>query len=966
MDFAKNWTPAVRYHPLFNPIAPAAPNTSTPPQVAQQTAPMVPQLTGSSNVANKWGKVGRVLGKPKQIFPNRACQPYTEIINIFDGTVLYPGYQPTNRWQNYSFINLVYEIGPGPVFLTNYFFQNPNGPGVLPMTEANFPRHVMQVTSGFKNDPPITLYPLCCQQTNLSDVKLTQNVTQIYDVPSNDVEWIELDFAFPRGLYHRNSNTPPYGQAPGYVEVQLIARNKETNESIVLKSYTSNAGSQYSFRDSTGKMRVPKGNYEILVTRVNAETTDTDDQAPRTISEIQLIAIKGFKNKPAFQQFRKDRHGRIIPLSFIAMRILSTDNRDDGTEDRTVNGAVSNNNSPYYPVNSSTPAYGGHIFNAQYFQNAPNSSVFNPLVALNGTLPAFRCDAQSLLSYWNGANFASHPNNDLNMVLDGRALVSPAVIDASDNPSDCGLLVLTSGALNYNALDCNRIDGDSFKKAHEWCVANDFRCDGVVAEDISAFELLNQIGATARMQFVKNDDSHRVIIDRPRVLNTEVAQHFCSRNYKNFKVTKTFLTDGIPHAILAQFLDETTAYKGDGLQQGEVLICRDGYTPETVYKLLRQDFPYVTRESQVYKLARHMLETFQQRGTYYEFTTETDGYILNQGDLILVNSPVVWDVNNSGKILEVLTSGGYVTGFIVDEQLISSADYDSGTTYSIRVRCANNLGVTFENVSITPDSNRVDLASPVIWYDDDAHPNAGDLLMFGEDPVHECLVTNVAPDAEGNVQITCTDAAPGVHYVDGSIELPSTGQVGVLPRNTNPLATPTILSHSVHNLSITLEMQRPGYSQYVDKFQFSYKKSTDPDEQKYWQGNTIISKRLGVVYITVPEPGEYDVRVRTMRDTAYVSSWASVSGIVVESINRTFDIEVGVVGEFVDPRIFVTYDAKVGAEESATVLDLEDGAMQVAFDVPIRAATNTVEDLEDGNIYVSFDIIVGTGQAKKR
>lgn len=273
---------------------------------------------------------------------------------------------------------------------------------------------------------------------------------------------------------------------------------------------------------------------------------------------------------------------------------------------------------------------------------------------------------------------------------------------------------------NAEPVPDSLIDGANLVDWYEWNEAEGHELS-LVVKGQPVDEVLGSIAQAgfARPLFgVK----HGVVIDRPR----EQVGLVTLRNAAGFSFEKPF--GRMPHALKVQLTDEADDY---GVR--EVIVYADGYAATAGGGLLEAtrfesvSYPGITSETLAEKRALRDLRFGRYRSRLISFTQDIEHLEFNIGDRVGVETDIFGQLGGRGRVKEVLTSGGLVTGLLLDEERdFTRADAD-GADRGVQMRLADGTLLNEQVTSDDSELNRVLFSTPFAMPTD----GAGDLIVPG-------------------------------------------------------------------------------------------------------------------------------------------------------------------------------------------------------------------------------------------
>lgn len=323
-----------------------------------------------------------------------------------------------------------------------------------------------------------------------------------------------------------------------------------------------------------------------------------------------------------------------------------------------------------------------------------------------GNLDKVSVIAQSVLPVWTGTEWTTS-----------------APVPTS-NPAAIYLGMLKSAAL-INPESDELIDYPAIQALYDFCVAKNYECNFVIAEQERLFDLIQTVLATSRSEFYLKDGQYSVVIDD--VKPTPVAI-LTPRNTYGFQMTRNY---GKPiNAYSCTYQNAATNYETTVEDIYPVDGGEDAYDVKVDFSMTG-----VTSHEQMTKLARYGLAYNALRRESYTVKVPIEHFTLSKGDR-------VYFVNDS---ISVGIAQGYIKSYdsdtmtiTIDQELPASPDVPE-TEYGICVTSSD--GVKVYPCIIDEQGTNIRLLldeAPAIA------PTAGMMYAYGElgSEVLDCIIKN--------------------------------------------------------------------------------------------------------------------------------------------------------------------------------------------------------------------------------
>ncbi|GLI23496.1 hypothetical protein GGQ86_002966 [Xanthobacter flavus] len=373
-------------------------------------------------------------------------------------------------------------------------------------------------------------------------------------------------------------------------------------------------------------------------------------------------------------------------------------------------------------------------------------------------------------------------------VPDLDALAGPWV--TTSNPAYHYRFVL-AGSLNADPIEADLIDEDALLDWRNSCAAEGYTCDAIV-QGSSIQETLTLIGSCGYARPTQSE-VWGVYEDRDRSADAPV-QVFSPRNSANFKWERAFAR--LPDGFRVTYSDKSADF-----EQQQIVVMREGATGANLENVT---YSGIVTEPQAVARARFDLAQAVARGTYYYFDAPAEAIVCRRGDLIGLTHDVLTRQAGSARVKAKITSGGNVTGLVLDAAIYVTAASFGAITDMSEVDSLADVGVlgpvgiiirrqdgTFSTHRITEGMGwheTVTLQTPVpdatvtvaSGWDTEAVPAIGEaedgsLIFWGpvDEETKRLLVFGVTPNEDLTFSIVAVDEAPDlVRTAAGTFDAP--------------------------------------------------------------------------------------------------------------------------------------------------------------------------------------------------
>ncbi|MEP3073680.1 fibronectin type III domain-containing protein [Maricaulis sp.] len=492
---------------------------------------------------------------------------------------------------------------------------------------------------------------------------------------------------------------------------------------------------------------------------------------------------------------------------------------------------------------------------------------------LNGVIDTINLDVTRIAETLDPA-IADDEDADLSAVTPDDWPAGPTQY-ASD-----GALFLYRGGHTAKPRPDDAIDWPAWSAFHQWCKANDYKCNRVFDRPISRGEAARQVCAAARARPVQINGKLSVIIDGERAEGER--QLFTPRSTRGFRFRKTF--PGEVHGLRVPFINENEGYRSD-----EMLVFADGYSElgedgggpaGTVAATLYEQFevPGVTDPDQVWKLARFWLYTSLYQTEVFEFDVDIESLVSHVGHLAAVAHDVMLVGLGSGRVEKLITDeAGDVTGIVLDEKPDLSQGrlvMEAGKAYGIRWRQVTEAGTGSGSFRVSVSS-----ALPLATVPGAAHvltlpepvdpaeaPALGELVAFGEfgKETAQILIKRIRPGRNFGAKIEAVAYAPERFLADQG-EVPAFDTRITLPRVQTP-PTPALAAISVTADGIFVSYTVPDtWADNLEGFRVRWRQTPQEGSDNRFEALADLDADARVVALPPGQPGRtYDVEITAL------------------------------------------------------------------------------------------------------
>lgn len=375
------------------------------------------------------------------------------------------------------------------------------------------------------------------------------------------------------------------------------------------------------------------------------------------------------------------------------------------------------------------------VFDEAPFDFTGQPTAVIAIQAKNKNVDQVSCLASGMTEDWNGVSWVA-----------GQVTANPA----------SWYREVLAGSQNAEPLALSLVDEDGLATWHAWCTSEGIEVNAILRGQ-PVTEVLAQI-AQAGFARPLYGPSNGVVIDRRR----EPVGLITQRNAANFAFSKPF--PRLPHALKVNFADEDNEY-----EVGEITVYADGYNADGSggkTEATRFDFityPGLTNGELVEARATRDLRFGKYRARLISFTMDIEHLEHRIGSLVFLETDILGQIGGRGRVREVLSSGGLVTGLKLDEARDFTAADLALASRGVAMRQSDGDILTKQVTSADADLTVVMFTTPF------AMPTSGGLDLIGPGTLvatgtlgqeaRHVLLWDIAPAAGLTAQVTAIDYA---------------------------------------------------------------------------------------------------------------------------------------------------------------------------------------------------------------
>lgn len=226
------------------------------------------------------------------------------------------------------------------------------------------------------------------------------------------------------------------------------------------------------------------------------------------------------------------------------------------------------------------------------------------------------------------------------------------------------------GSLNADPLPTTLLNEADFLAWRTECVTRGYECNAVF-EGRTIIDVANVLCGAGYAR-LRPAETWGVFMDRDRSAEGPVGV-YSHKNLQNFRWDKAF--PRLPDGLRVRFSDSANNYVED-----EVVVLRSGVVDTGKYEDIRYDG--LVTEAEAVARAEFDLAQMTARPVFYNGTTNFQFINNRRGDLVALQVDVLDRLGGSSYVIEVLKSGGSVTGL----RLFGSVPIETGSQWGVAIR----------------------------------------------------------------------------------------------------------------------------------------------------------------------------------------------------------------------------------------------------------------------------------------
>lgn len=299
---------------------------------------------------------------------------------------------------------------------------------------------------------------------------------------------------------------------------------------------------------------------------------------------------------------------------------------------------------------------------------------------------------------------------------------------------------------------------------------------------LTAWEALKVAASAGRAHPITVNEKISFVRSQPQTIPATI---FTRRNTNNFRVEYSLLTEESHDSIMAEYIEP-----GIGWKDHQVL-CQPpgsaGLNPKRV------KLPGIIDRAQAFREGITQAEMERKQRKVAKFSTELEGYIPSEGDLIaVVNEDFRYD--QAGEVVSV--SGTTIT-------TTDDLEWKPGVSHFVRFRMPDGRPDGPHLVTPGTNTNQFVLGSPLDWEPYTGGEMVRTYYQFGElgELRSRFIVKEIKPRGGNTVEITAVNEVDSVHTVD-QLPVPPDNLPGPIAHNEDGPVVRVLLVENTSNPAI--------------------------------------------------------------------------------------------------------------------------------------------------------------------
>jgi len=232
------------------------------------------------------------------------------------------------------------------------------------------------------------------------------------------------------------------------------------------------------------------------------------------------------------------------------------------------------------------------------------------------------------------------------------------------------------------------------------------------------------------------------------------VQVFTRINTTNMKYDTAFAR--VPSGLIISYHRQPHDYEPDQVivNQSDPSVGVTGF-----YETINYDG--LVNEGRAQARGQFDLDQINLRSTFYSFETDVESLVCRRGDLVALQHDVLTSRAGDARVKTVLTSGGNITGFILDNKIDPNSTglairRSAGGITTHAITGVNGTTVFVSGFAIPPGNT--------IKGFDDTNDEYGNLIVSGDlgSEYRRMLVHSITPGADLRATVVLVDEAPSL------------------------------------------------------------------------------------------------------------------------------------------------------------------------------------------------------------
>lgn len=238
----------------------------------------------------------------------------------------------------------------------------------------------------------------------------------------------------------------------------------------------------------------------------------------------------------------------------------------------------------------------------------------------------------------------------------------------------------------------------------DYCDGINLACNTFVGGNNSVGDILDLVASCGRA-VRRVSDGVGVVIEEDRSSENPI-QLFSQRNTAGLSMRRAF--PRIPHGLRVRFTDEDNDYK-----ISEVFVYRAGFDSGNATEIESVTYTGVTTQEQAVDRGILDLGQLTERAVLYELDCDIEHLYCQKGSLVALAHDTIRRHYDAARVISVSTSGGNVTGIVLDSELRLTLidDYDADFPAGVIIQLKDGTTIVHQ-IDETTDTDTVTFTTP--------------------------------------------------------------------------------------------------------------------------------------------------------------------------------------------------------------------------------------------------------------